>query len=209
MARRSTPRRSRARVWSDSSQRRWRRCPGRWRCRTEGRKGGFSDTPEPHIAFRPIFVHPLFPVFEPHIQKWVIFVRRRPCVCDEVPEKRSILAPTPSFPFPRGPRHLTFPSVKNDVAQKTKKSVFLRKRRRPKAGDAFTRTRLMPTFRVSAERPAEGPKVGVQVFSVFRVFRVSWGVLMCFGVFGCVWWCWVLGVFGVYGVKGVKGVKGV
>ena len=27
--------------------------------------------------------------------------------------------------------------------------------------DAFTRTRLMPTFGVSAERPAEGPKVGV------------------------------------------------
>ena len=39
-------------------------------------------TPEHHIAFCPIFVHPLFPVFEPHIQKWVIFVRRRPCVRD-------------------------------------------------------------------------------------------------------------------------------
>ena len=31
------PWRGRAWVWSDSSQRRWRRCP-RWRCRTEGRK---------------------------------------------------------------------------------------------------------------------------------------------------------------------------
>ena len=31
-----------------------------------------SYTPEPHIAFCPIFVHPLFPVFELHIQQWVI-----------------------------------------------------------------------------------------------------------------------------------------
>ena len=43
--------------------------------------GILSYTPELHIAFS-IFVHPLFPVFELHIQKWVIFVRRRPCVCD-------------------------------------------------------------------------------------------------------------------------------
>ena len=33
----SIQQRGRARSWSDSSQRRWRRCPGRWRCRTEGR----------------------------------------------------------------------------------------------------------------------------------------------------------------------------
>ena len=45
-------------------------------------RGIFSYTPEPHIAFCPIIVHPLFPVFEPHIQKWVIFIRHRPCVCD-------------------------------------------------------------------------------------------------------------------------------
>ena len=38
--------------------------------------------PNPMLHFAPFFVHPLFPVFEPHIQKWVIFVRRRPCVCD-------------------------------------------------------------------------------------------------------------------------------
>ena len=64
--------------------------------------GIFSYTPEPHIAFCPIFVHPLFPVFEPHIQKWVIFVRRRPCVYDTVSfeslppprKKRSNLATT-------------------------------------------------------------------------------------------------------------------
>ena len=72
--------------------------------------GIFSYTPEPHVAFCPIFVHPLFPLFEPHIQKWVIFVRRRPCVCDTFrfespPSKRSILAPTfSSFP-PRTTTH--------------------------------------------------------------------------------------------------------
>ena len=40
--------------------------------------GVFSYTPDTHIAFCPIFVYPLFRWFEPHIQKWVIFVRRRP-----------------------------------------------------------------------------------------------------------------------------------
>ena len=29
-------------------------------------------SPEPHIAFCPIFCPPTFPVFEPHFQKWVI-----------------------------------------------------------------------------------------------------------------------------------------
>ena len=51
-------------------------------CAIELATGIFGFSPEPHIAFCPIFVHPLFTVFEPHIQKWVIFVRRRPCVCD-------------------------------------------------------------------------------------------------------------------------------
>ena len=45
-------------------------------------KGIFSYAHEPHIAFCSIFVHPLFPVFEPLLQIWVIFVRRRPCVYD-------------------------------------------------------------------------------------------------------------------------------
>ena len=121
--------------------------------------GIFSCTPEPHVAFCPIFVHPLFPVFEPHIQKSVIFVRHRHCVCDTVrfesplPEKRLILAPTPSSPsppLPRGLRQLTFPNVKIDAGQKQHSPCFVRRRRRPKAGDAFTRTRLMPTFGVSA-----------------------------------------------------------
>ena len=56
----------------------------------------------------------------------------------------------PLLSSPRGPRQLTFPNVKNDAGQTQKKSVFLGRRRRPKAGDAFTRTRLMATFGVSA-----------------------------------------------------------
>ena len=36
--RRSIPERSRARVWSDSSQRRWRRCPGRWKVSNRRKK---------------------------------------------------------------------------------------------------------------------------------------------------------------------------
>ena len=62
----------------------------------------FSHTPELHIVFCPIFVHPLFPVFEPHIQIWVIFAGRH---------------------------LLTFQNVNNDAGQ-TIWSVFLRKRRR-------------------------------------------------------------------------------
>ena len=68
------------------------------------------------------------------------------------------------------------------------------------AGDAFTRTRLMPTFGDSAERPAEGPKVGVLV--VFRVFRVFWlfrvfrlfRVFMVFRVFNVGFWGWLYGL---------------
>ena len=78
--------------------------------------GIFSYTPEPHVAFCPIFVHPLFPVFEPHIQKWVIFVRRRPYVCDTLRKKDRIWHRLP--PPSRGLRQLNFPNVKNDVGQK-------------------------------------------------------------------------------------------
>ena len=56
------------------------------------------------------------------------------------PEKRSIL---------------NFPKVKNDAGQKQYSPCFLRRRRRPKAGDAFTRTRLMRTFGVSAALSVE------------------------------------------------------
>ena len=64
-------------------------------------------------------------------------------------------------PPPCGLQQLNFPNVNNDAGQKQHSPCFLRRRRQPKAGDAFTRTRLVPTFGVSAERPAEGPEVGV------------------------------------------------
>ena len=81
---------------------------------------------------RALFVHPVFPVFEPHIQKWVIFVRRCPRVCDTfrsppISRKRSILLPNPSS---TGLRQLTFPNVKNDRA-KTTQSVFFENVARP------------------------------------------------------------------------------
>ena len=79
-------------------------------------QGIFSYTPEPHIAFCPIFVHPLSPVFEPHIQKWVIFVRRRPCVCDTFRFKSPPLR-RKKIEFGK-PRQLNFPNVKNDAGQK-------------------------------------------------------------------------------------------
>ena len=93
------------------------------------RVGIFSCTPEHHIAFCPIFVHPLFPVFEPHIQKWFIFARRRPCVCDifrfespRLPGKKSILAPTPSSSSPRTTT-IDLPECQERRAAKTTYSV--------------------------------------------------------------------------------------
>ena len=118
--------------------------------------------PNPFLYFAPFLSTHFFPVFEPHIQKWVIFVRRRPCVYDTFrfespppPRKKDRiwhrLPPPPS----RGLRQLNFPNVKNDAGQKQYSPCFLRRRRRPKAGDAFTRTRLMPTFGVSAALSVE------------------------------------------------------
>ena len=90
------------------------------------------------LVIRP---NPVLPfALEPHIQKWVIFVRRRPCVCDtfrfESPpplwKKDRIwrrLPPPPSCRL----RQLNFPSVKNNAGQKQYSPCFLRRRRRPKA----------------------------------------------------------------------------
>ena len=79
----------------------------------------FNKTPKPHVALCPIFVHPLFPMFEPHIQKCVIFCPSSPCVCDtfrfESPPlrgKKIEFGTTPSS-FSRGLRQLNFPNVKN------------------------------------------------------------------------------------------------
>ena len=94
-------------------------------------RGIFSYTPEPHVAFCSIFVHTLFPVFEPHIQKWVIFVRHRPCVCDtfrfESPPLRGkkiefgtdfVLLPS------RGQRQLTFPMSRTTRGKNSRVRVF-------------------------------------------------------------------------------------
>ena len=133
--------------------------------------GILSYTPEePHVAFCPIFVHPLFPVFELHIQKWVIFVRRRPCVCD-------------IFRF-ESPRRTDYDNWTSRMSRTTRGKnnivrVFLRRRRRPKAGDAFTRTRLMPTFGVSAALSVEHcrPQTGnVQRKAGWRSKGVVFGV---------------------------------
>ena len=141
---------------------------GQFRLRPISTSGIICHTPEPHVAFSPTFVHPLFPVFEPHIQKWVIFVRRRPCVCDTLrfesfpsPEKKIDFG-TDSLLFPPRTTTIKLPECQERRGAKTKKSVFLRRRRGPKAGDAFTRTRLMPTFGVSSALSAEhcGPQVG-------------------------------------------------
>ena len=69
------------------------------------------------------------------------------------PEKRSILAPTPSSP-PRELRQMTFPNVKNDAGQKQKVSVFV------KASPAEGRRRLHKNT-AYAHLWAEGPKAGV------------------------------------------------
>ena len=84
-------------------------------------RGIFSCTPEPHIGFCPVLVHPLFPVFEPHIQKWVIFVRRRPCVCDTFRfESPPLRGKNRNWhpPPPHRLRQLNFPNVQNDAGQK-------------------------------------------------------------------------------------------
>ena len=63
----------------------------------------FSFTPEPHIAFCPIFVHPLFPVFDPIFKNGTflsVVALVSVTLVDSNPrpssEKRSNLAPTPS-----------------------------------------------------------------------------------------------------------------
>ena len=61
-------------------------------------------------------------------------------------------------------------------------SVFLKRRRRPKAGDAFTRTQLVPTFGLKVHRWV------LRVFRVFRVFMRFQGLVFlgfgCLGLWG-------------------------
>ena len=147
--------------------------------------GIFSYTPEPHIAFCPIFVHPLFPVFEPPYSKNGSFLSVVAFVSvtllDSTPRSSAEKRSNPSL---ARTTTIELPVCQERRGQKQFSPCFLRRRRRPKAGDAFTRTRLMLTFGVSAgRRPAmfrrkagEGPKVGVQVFRVFRVLFRAYGL---------------------------------
>ena len=101
-------------------------------CIPEKALGVFSFFARSPYCILPIFVHPLFLVFEPHLQKWVIFVRRRPCVCDtftlESPllrGKRSNLAPTPSSLVRT--TTIELPECQERRGAKTKKSVIFEK----------------------------------------------------------------------------------
>ena len=119
------------------------------------RLGIYSYTPEPHIALCHFF-HPFFPVFDPSPRLGLLC----PSSPFDLPKCLTIITVRVCVKASRA-EGLTSPNVKNDAGQ-TVQSVFLRRRRRPKASDAFTRTLLVPTFGVSAERPAEGPKVVVR-----------------------------------------------
>ena len=136
-------------------------------------QGIFSYAPEPHIAFCPILVHPIFPVFEPQIHKWVIFVPRRPCVCDTLRfeslfrQKRSILAPTPSS---------TPADCDNWPSRKSKRRLHKEHGLRPPVG-------FQPPFLLNI---AGQLKVQRWVFRCLRVFRVL-------GVFGVFTWGLVVG----------------
>ena len=101
-------------------------------------KGIFSYTPEPHIAFLPLFLSThffpcLFTIFKNGsflsvvalVSVTLLDSNPRPSA-----EKRSILAPTPASSLARTTTKLNFP-VKNDVGQKQYSPCFLRMRRRP------------------------------------------------------------------------------
>ena len=119
--------------------------------------GIFSYTPEPHIAFCPIFVHQLFPAFEPLFQKWIIFVRVTLLDSNLRPsaEKRSNLAPTPSSSLARTTT-IELPECQERRGAKTIKSVFFEKAsagRRP--ATPSQEHGLCPTFGVSAALSVE------------------------------------------------------
>ena len=129
--------------------------------------GIFSYMPELHIAFCLIFVHPLFPMFEPHIQKWsflsvvalvsVTLLDSNP----RTPEKRSNLVPTPSSSLART-MTIDLPECQERHRAKTIESVFLRRRRRrpPWGFQPFLLNIAGRRPAMFRERPAEGPQVG-------------------------------------------------
>ena len=68
----------------------------------------------------------------------------------------------------------------------------------PKAGDAFTRTRLLPTFGVSTSLAAEHCPLEPAVQQKNRLKEQKW-LFGCFGVFGCLGDSWFGGFVGLGG----------
>ena len=141
-------------------------------------------------------------------------------------EKTSILAPTPSSSSLARTSTIDLPECQEQRGTKQCSPCFLRRRRWPKAGDAFTRTRLMPTSGVSAALSVEYCRLlagNVQQKGRLRVQKWEFGCLGCFGVLvvfsmfrvhgsgclGCVGcsWLWVFGCVlgGVFGWLGCSG----
>ena len=106
----------------------------------------FSYTPESHIAFCPIFVHPT-----PH-SKMGLFCPSSPF---DLPKCQTIIRVSVCVKASRA-EGLTFPNVKNDVGQ-TIQSVFLRRRRRPSQEHGLCpRLGFQPSFllNIAGRRPA-------------------------------------------------------
>ena len=87
------------------------------------------------------FVHPLFPEFELHVQKWVIFVRCRPCGCilftfesPRLPRKEIDFGTVSLHPFHGLRQLIDLPECQERCREKTTQFVFLRGRTRPPLG---------------------------------------------------------------------------
>ena len=85
---------------------------------------------------------------------------------------------------------MTVSSKKSHVVQSIQ-SVFVWKRRRPKAGDAFTQTRLMPAFRDSTGFHVKYRRLKAGCASPEGLLTVERRVLRCLGV-------WVFGFQGFW-----------
>ena len=180
-------------------------------------RGIFSYTPEPQIASCSHFCPPTFSrVCSPH-SKMGHFCPSSPlCLWHfqmrlSAPlKKRSILAPTPSSPSSADNDNWPSRMSRTMRGKNNMVRVFEKASHAKNTAYAhlwgFTHPFLLNIAsrkrQCSAEKPAEGPKVGVQVFRVF------WGVQVCLGCWRCssvlVFWCfglvvWVFWCLGVWG----------
>ena len=132
--------------------------------------GIFSYTPEPHIAFCPIFVHPLFPCLNPIFKNGSflsVVALVSVTLLDSNPrpstEKRSILAPTPSSSLARTTT-IELPECQERRGVKTTKSVFLGPGTPSQEHGLCPPLGFQPAFLLKVQR------WGFRVFRVFRVF---------------------------------------